>query len=201
MFQASTFRPIQAQGFMPQVRLASAQQIQSRQAQAFYPATRLGQQVRDERGFYPQVSLGQQDTDTAQAWYKRAKDAIAQYEFLASRLPTIASKSERDAITTWLGSATVPGTPQYRYTTVKSDFTEDVAAEGVGAYNVDRRQNRVVELEEYNDAFNAKLMAAGAQTYGRFEVPGAPAPTAPATDLTVPILVGAGAIALALIFG
>jgi hypothetical protein len=203
MFQASAFRPISGGGFLPQLRLSGALAVQSRQAQAFYPAANLGQAPRDDRGFYPQVGLGQ-DTQTAQSWYERAKKSMDRYKFLSSRVGTIANKTEREAILTWLGQPNVAGSPAERYVTVLSDFTQDVAAEGVGAYNVERRQNRVEKLEEFNDQLDVKVKAA-VQTYG--ELPGQPAaPGTPAAaaaaagpDLTVPILIGAGAIALALI--
>lgn len=185
MFQGSAFQPIKASGFLPQVRLAGGQIIQARQSQAFYPAVTMGQ-----------------DSQTAQAWYERAKKAIDRYAFLKSRVAVIANKTEREAIITWLGNATVPGTPEYRFSTVKSDFTDDVAREGVGAYNVERRQGRIVELEEFNDDFDVKVKNA-IQTYG--ELPAVPTQPgqqqAAAPDLTVPILVGAGVIALGLIFG
>jgi hypothetical protein len=117
---------------------------------------------------------------------------------------TIANKTEREAIITWLGTPAVSGSPEERFATVQSDFVQDVAAEGVGAYNVERRQNRISKLEDFNDQLDIKVNAA-LQTYGGLPqdikaaptAPGAPAAAAP--DLTVPLLIGAGAIALALI--
>lgn len=202
MFQPATFQPMKGLGFLPPVNMTGqgTRQVQMRRAQAFYPTVNLGQPLPAQEGFLPQVSLGQ-DLQTAQAWYERAKKAIARFEFLSSRVGAIANKTERENIITWLGSASVPGTPQYRYATVKSDFTSDVAREGVGAYNVERRQNRVAELEDFNDEFNTKVEAA-IRTYGELPTPQQPQqPQQPTQmpDLTVPILVGAGAIALALI--
>lgn len=199
MFQPTAFRPIQGGGFLPPVALqgVGAQRVQARRAQAFYPTVNLGQALPAEQGFLPQVSLGQ-DLQTAQSWYERAKKSIARFEFLRQRVGAIANKTEREAIITWMGNASVPGTPEYRYTTVKSDFTSDVAREGVGAYNVERRQGRIEELEEFNDELNTKVEAA-IRTYGELPTPASPQPQAAGPDLTVPILVGAGAIALALI--
>ncbi len=187
MFQQATFRPMGGTAFLPSVHLAGP-----------YEATF---QEHRARAFYGPVSYLGQDTATAQAWYERAKKALDRYRFLKSRLEAIDYKPEREAIKTWLGAPNVPGTPEYRFASVNSDFTQDVAQEGVGAYNVDRRQNRVVELEEYNDTFDQKVKAA-VQAYGERAVPmpgAAPAAPAAGPDLTIPIIAAGGAVALALL--
>lgn len=188
MFAQSTFRPQMKQGFLPSVQMAGLQP----QPQGFYGGARLLSA--------PPVMLGQ-DSQTAQSWYERAKKAIDRYKFLQSRLETIANKTERENIKTWLGAVNVPGTPQYRYNSVVSDFTSDVASEGVGAYNVTRRQDRVAQLEVINDEFDAKVKFA-IKTYG--ELPPAQVITQPGTQtaapsLTTPLLVAGGAIALAIL--
>lgn len=159
----------------------------------------------------PQISLGKpflgrafmgQDMTTAQAWYERAKKAIDRYKFLKSRVEAVANKTERENIKTWLGAPGVSGTPEYRYASVVSNFTEDVPTEGVGAYNVEQRQNRVSKLEEFNDQLDSKVKFA-IQTYGElppsalpgYQLPGA----SKVPDLTIPIVGVGAAIVLALL--
>jgi cysteine desulfurase len=115
-------------------------------------------------------SLGQ----TGREWYDRAKRLIARYEDLARRTAQIAARAARDEIQTWLGSPNTPGTPAYRYNTVVSDVTTDVEAytpPNYGAYDIERRQNRVEELSDFVDEFDAKVRAAERQ-FGLLPPPG-----------------------------
>jgi len=177
MFQGSTFRPSAAEGFMPAVQLQGTRLIQAQRSQGFYPSVRMGQ-----------------DTQTAQAWFERAKKALERYETLKSRSALISDKTARETVLAGLGKSDVAGSPENRYMLVKDDFTGAVAQEGVGAFNVESRQKRVSDLEAYNDQFGAKVDAA-VKTYG---IDSAPA-TTENPDMTVPILIGAGAITLALL--
>jgi len=179
-FAPSAFRPVGGSAFLPAVRLAGLAQ----QPQAFYGA----------------VSLGQDVTQTARDWYERAKNAIDRFRFLKTRLEAIDYKPERENIKTWLGDPNIPGTPEYRFARVQDDFTSDVAAEGIGAYNKEQRQMRVAELEGMNNTFEEKVTAA-AKLYGE-RPPTTPGtqPAAKGPDLTVPLLVAGGVVALAILF-
>lgn len=136
---------------------------------------------------------------TAQEWYEAAKTALTRYEFLKNRVSTVDNRVERENIVTWMGQIDIPGTPEYRYNAVKSDFISDVAREGVGAYNVSRRQNRVSELQDYNDELN-NLIDDAIKTHGaretgiRTEIREVGGP-----DLTWPILGGAALVGLGLL--
>lgn len=141
---------------------------------------------------------------TAQEWYDRARKAVARFDALLARARQIAAPIERNNLLAWVGNGGTIGDPAYARNYVDQDSTVDVAREGIGAYNLPRRQNRVAELESINGDFNDKVELAeqrgGILPAGQIEirerlvqVPGAPAP-----DLTVPILVGAGALVLAL---
>ena len=186
MFAQSTFRPQMKQGFLPSVQMSGYQP----QPQGFLGGARLLA--------LPPVTLGQ-DNQTAQGWYERAQKSIERYKFLKARVETIANKTERENLKTWLGAPNIPGTPEYRYNSVVSDFTQDVAREGVGAYNVTRRQDRVAQLESINDEFDSRVQAS-IKTYGALP----PTTTvtqqgAPAPSMTTPLLIAGGAIALAIL--
>lgn len=141
-------------------------------------------------------------TNDAEAWYGRAVKAVQEYEILKNRVAQIASRTEREQITAWLGSESVPTSPEYRYATVRQDATADVQAEGIGAYNLQRRRNRVVELENWNRDFKAKVDNAervagvlpAATTITRV-VPG----EVQKSDLTIPIVAAGAAVALAIL--
>lgn len=173
---------------------------------AFLPEVKLSgpPQISLGRPFLGQAVMGQ-DMQTAQAWYERAKKSIDRYKFLKSRVEAIANKTERENVKTWMGAPGVAGTPEYRFASVVSDFTQDVAKEGVGAYNIERRQNRVADLEDVNDAFDQKIKFA-IQTYGElpasaipgYQPPGGAAPSK-GPDLTIPIVGVGAAIVLALL--
>lgn len=182
MFQGSTFRPSAAEGFMPQVRLAGTQLIRSERAQ----------------GFYPIVSLGQ-DTQPAHVWHDRVMDALERYESLKCSI-AITDETAREEITAWLGSPDTPGAPEYLYARVKED-SSSFAREGVSAYNDESRQARLTELEAVNGQFNAKVVEAVIQAHGKLPetTTSGAASTDQASDLTVPALIGTGAITLALL--
>ncbi len=134
-------------------------------------------------------------------WYQRAKAATAAYDDLVRRTNILASVSARRAIFDWLGSPNNPTSPAYRYRSVVSDIQTDVEAytpPNYGAYAVERRQNRVTELEKINEDFKNRVRASEREVGqlpppGTITVPGAPGP-----DLTLPI-VGAGVAVVAAI--
>ena len=158
------------------------------------------------RGMHPNLGRPVGLGETAEGWMARAQKALQAYDALKARTAAIGNKTEREAIAAWLGNASVPGTPAYRYNTVKSDLEFDVPREGVGAYNLERRQNRIVELEELNRDFRARVENAE-KVYGTVPapqtiirtVPGGPQAPAGSSNLTVPILAAGGAVALALV--
>jgi len=170
---------------------------------AFLPEVKLSgpPQMSLGRPFLGQAFMGQ-DTQTAQAWYERAKKAIDRYRFLRNRVEAVANKTERENIKTWLGAPNVPDSPEERFATVVSDFTEDVAAEGVGAYNIERRQRRITKLEDFNDQLDSKVKFA-IQTYGELPASALPGYQSPGgskvPDLTIPIVGVGAAIVLALL--
>lgn len=162
--------------------------------------------------FLPQVRMAGPSRryrmgQTPVEWYQRAKVAMARFEDLLARANGVANATERGNILTWVGEASNPATPAYRYATVKSDVTLDVEAftpPNYNAYQLTRRQNRVEELEELNSEFNDRVENAErvygvlppAQVIERERVVTVPGQ---GPDLTVPILVGAGALILALV--
>lgn len=156
------------------------------------PTPLLGARMRN-------YTLGASDYE----WYQRAKAAIAAYEDLVRRTNEIANQTARNQITSWLGSPNNPTSPAYRYRSVVSDVQTDVEGftpPNYGAYAVERRQNRVEELESINEDFKNKVRAAERE-FGqlppprerRVEVPGA------APDLTVPIIGAGVAVAAAIV--
>lgn len=188
MYAPAQFRPVASRAFLPQVRLAGM----PRQTGLQY----------GQAPFLGTVQLGQ----TAEEWYKRARASLERYRFLKAQIATIDNNVGRDSIVTWLGSPNVVDSPEYRYATVLQDFTYDAAPanEGIQAYSISRRQNRVEKLEDYNDDLMAKIEAARV-TYGSRPAPtgngAAVTPPAKGPDLTVPLLLAGGAIAAAIIFG
>lgn len=145
---------------------------------------------------------------SAYEWYQRAKAALSTFEKLLARTDRIANKTAREEIIAWLGSATNSDEPLGRYYAVLDDVVHDV--EGFtplnyGAYALERRQNRVEKLEDFDEEFQTKVVGAEKQ-YGILPAP--PAPTTitttviketPGPSLTVPILIAGGGIALALL--
>lgn len=164
-------------------------------------------------GLAGSVSLGQSPAELVK-WYQRAKAAVAKYAALLGRTDRVANATERANVRAWLGDPANPSAPAYRYASVLSDLAENVEAFtpiNYGAYQVERRRNRIEALEDYNRDFEAKVVNAE-RVYGilpapqvireRVEVPG-PTVTMPgaAPDLTIPILVAGGAVALVLLLG
>lgn len=148
----------------------------------------------------PVARLGQ----TSFEWYQRAKAAVGEFEKLMVRVDSIANKTAREEIIQWVGSADDDSSPLYRYRSVLyGDIQADVEAytpPNYGAYALERRQGRVEELEEVVEDLRDKVMAAEKQ-YGMIPKPPAtPPPVISASpNLTVPLLVAGGAIALAVL--
>lgn len=173
----------------------------------------FGSSVAQGTGFHPTLSGGYwmgQGT-TPQDWYNRAKAAVAKFDQLLSRTSRIASKTERDAILEWVGNASTDATPAYRYATVKSDLSdvERFTPPAVQDYQVSRRQGRIEKLEDFNREFEAKVSTAET-AHGRLPepavierekivTPGAAPPAPAGTDWTLPLAVGGGAVAVALL--
>lgn len=143
------------------------------------------------------ASMGATMGKTAQEWYAAAGSAIKRYEFLLGQIDEIGSNSAINAIELWLGDVGVEGTPAYRYNAVRYNYLTTVAAEGVGAYNVKRRQSRVRELQEFNDEFTDAIEQALQESGTRRTVIRGDG-KAPATDLTLPIVGAGAAVALAI---
>lgn len=198
MFQAQSFQPITGPGFLPPVRLAGYQP----------PAIRP-----QARGPFMGLSLAD-----GKKMYEDAKDAIKEFDANALRASKIAYKPERDSIIAEFGLLNpedndkalnwrndlqeyvnevekVPGAPNYYV------FIQDTT-----------RPRHRLEWVQRADTDLKRAVDTAEATYGLLPepqviikevmVPGAPGTTAAAggTDLTVPILIGAGAVTLALIF-
>lgn len=146
--------------------------------------------------------------ENAREWYERAKAGIARFDLLLKRTAGIANKTERERIMSWVGRATDEDSPMYRYTRVKGDIVGDVerfTPPNYGAYDVERRQNRVDKLWDYNGEFK-NMVENAEQVYGILpgaqiitkerivEVPGK------GPDLTIPLAIGGVAVATALGF-
>lgn len=193
---STQFRPMSQGAFLPAVRLSSAPAgpLMRPGAQTF------GGSAHGTPPFLGQVQLGQ----TAETWYKRARASLERFWVLKNQIQSIDNKVARDSLTAWLGSAGIPDTPEYRYASVNQDFTVDASPEneGIQAYTVSRRQNRVEKLEAFNDELNQKIEAARV-TYGARPTPTAPAPApAPVSagpDLTLPLVGLAAIIGIALL--
>jgi hypothetical protein len=168
--------------------------------------------VSDGLGFHPTLAGGYWIGQAPEEWYRRAKESLAAFEALLDRTAKIANKTERERILAWVGRPTTEGTPAYRYARVKADLLEDVeryTPPNVDAYKLERRQNRIKELEDFNKEF--QTMVSNAETaFGKLpepvviekekiiRVPGAPAaPGAP--DWTLPLIIGGGAVGVALL--
>jgi hypothetical protein len=147
------------------------------------------------------VQLG----ETPQEWYQRAKTAIAKYENLIARTGRIANQGEKQKITSWVGSPGDEATPAYRYSRVLDDLrgdVESVSPPNIQAYSVERRQERIKKLEDFNREFES-MVATAESVFGMVtaSAPSAPAPAgtppeAPASPWVLPVIVGGGAVAI-----
>lgn len=163
----------------------------------------FGSTVQQTKGFHPTLSGGYWMGQTPAEWYRRAKDSLAKFDQLVARMNLIANQTERKNIQQWIGSASDPNSPAYRYQSVKSDLQTDVESftpPAINAYQVERRTNRIGDLEDINNTFEAKV--SNAETvYGKL-----PAPTVitqaggvigKTPSWVLPVVVGAGALAVA----
>lgn len=209
--QSIAFVPISGNGGRPSLFGGSIQQ-----GQGFHPTLSRGYWMGQSAAAAPQPLrqslqgnywMGQ----TPSEWYNRAKKALAEFDQLLTRVAQIANKTEREEILVWIGTASDTGSPAYRYATVRSDLQSDVEAftpPNVNAYQLSRRTNRIEKLEDFNQEFAAKVTNAE-NVYGRLPQPvviereriiksGGPLPPEPTgTDWTLPLLVGGGAVVVA----
>lgn len=179
-------------------------------------APQLGQSVFIGHSWWPPQGpapslagphLGQ--PTTPEGWYDLAKEELRIYDSLAARTARIANQSARQQIASqYIAGANDPTTAAYARNAVYADVVYDVerfVPLNYGAYAVERRQERVVRLQEFNDDFEAAVRSAE-DTYGILPEPQVitrevirEREIERAPDLTVPLLVGGGALALALI--
>jgi len=160
-------------------------------------------------GFHPTLAGGFRLGATPAEWYSRAKAAIATFDNLLTRASMIAARSSRELIIGWVGTAANADTPAYRYATVKSDLQTDVEAytpPAINAYQVERRTNRIEKLDEINEKFEAQV-ASAENLYGKLPEPvivnretivNLPAEST-GSNWTLPIAIGGGAIAVAIV--
>jgi len=145
------------------------------------------------------MALGQ----TGLEWYQRAKRAMAQFRDLVARTNRIANKTAREAIFEWIGSPTVDGTISERYAAVEADVLYDVEAYtpyNYNAYQLERRQNRVEDLEGFLEDLQPKVQDAE-RLYGILPAPETKVVIQPGTttvvketDWTAIALAAAGAL-------
>lgn len=195
MFQAQTFQPMAGPGFLPQVRLAG-----------WRPAA-----VRPVRS--PIMGLSLAD---GQKMYEDAKTAITTFDNLAIRASKIAFKPERDKIIAEYGL--LEPNNNDKALNQRNDLQEYVIEVEkstppnyyVFIQDTTRPRHRLERVQSADVSLERDVKAAEAE-YGSLPepqviikevmVPGAPGTAAPGTDYTVPLLLGAGAVTLALIFG
>lgn len=192
MFQVQTFKPMGGPGFLPPVRLAGYQ-----------PPT-LRPQARG-----PIMGLSVED---GKKMYEDAKAAVAKFDQQAIKATKIAFKPERDEIIADYGL--LEPTNNDKALNQRNDLQEYIIEVEkytppnyyVFIQDTTRVRNRLDRVESANADLEADVSAAEAQ-YGllpepqviikEIQVPG----VAGATDYTVPLLIGAGAVTLALLFG
>lgn len=164
----------------------------------------FGGSVEQTRGFHPSLSgiawLGQ--TASESDWYSRAKAAVAKFEQLVARTNVIASDSGMQQILSWVGQSGASGTPRDRYDTVVENlnYVESSSPPKYASYDLSRFQNRVSQLEDFNKEFETKVKNAEL-VYGTTGMPQPVSMTpqgavASGPNWTLPILVGAGAVAI-----
>lgn len=86
---------------------------------------------------------------------ERARAATAEYDSLVTRVGGISSDAGRVAITDWIGSWNIPGTPAERYQAVLSDLKDSQPDPVLQA-------KRVTDLENVLQEFRAKVANAEA---------------------------------------
>jgi len=155
-------------------------------------------------------SLGQ----TPEEWYARAKAAVAEFDNLAARTAKVANKAERERIAKDFGLTNPADSDKAMYR--RNDVAQTIAqVESYSPpnyliYSVGQRaRNKVQALENWNSDFRSQVKTAE-DTYGILpepqviekvvQVPGGAA-AAPATNWTLPIVIGGGAVILAAALG
>ena len=119
--------------------------------------------------------LGQDTPETRnlEAWYKLAKAEVSKFESLKLMAAQVASPVFRKQFIEYLGDSSKVDTPNYRYLSVVSDIRDDVEAYtpiNIGAYTVERRRNRILQLRDINDKSLA-MVSAAAKQYGTVDPP------------------------------
>lgn len=168
----------------------------------------FGTSIQQKMGFHPSLAGGYYLGQTPQDWYNRAKQSLMKFDDLLTRVAKVANQTSRNEILAWIGTASIQDSPAYRYATVKSDLQQDVESftpPAVNAYQVTRRTNRIEKLEEMNRELEAKVGNAE-NVYGKLQdpviiererilTPG----TSTGSNWTMPLLVGGGAVAVAVV--
>jgi len=189
MFQAQTFKPQGGPGFLPQVHLAG-----------FRPAP-----VRPLPG--PIMGLSLED---GKRLYEQSKEAVAKFDSLAVRASKIAYKPVRDEIIEKFGLLEPNNKDKaMQWRNALQEYVAQVEASNPLNYYVfiqdtSRPRNRL-EWVTGADRDLEDAVKDAETTYGSTPEPQVVikevAVPGQGTDLTVPILLGAGAVAVALIFG
>lgn len=188
MFQASTFRPMTGQGFLPQVHLAGVRPAAAPQASS--PV--MGYTLEEGKKFY-----------------EDAKAAVAKFDNLATQISKIVYKPTRDQLVSDYGLLE-PGNKDkalYMRGTLDEYVKQVEASVPLNYYvfiqDTTRPRNRLSWLTN-NDVGMETAVTNAVALYGLTPEPQViikEVSGAGGTDLTVPILIGAGAVVLALVFG
>lgn len=150
----------------------------------------------------PQPAVRGLGQTTDQEWYNEARREVAKFDSFVNRLRKVANKQVREDLAgRYVGSPEDSESGIYRRNSVASDIAEAESYTPVNVlvFSVERRRNRVRQLDSLNNGFERDLTAAE-QAWGTLpepqvierivevQVPG----TAPSTPPIVPILVVGG---------
>lgn len=120
----------------------------------------FGSSVQQRRGFVLGADVTPSD------WYRRAKEALAKYDDLSSRVMRLPVQDARKKIQDWLGAPYADGTPANHMQAVLTDIREEVESfipANVNAYEVPARTQRIQDFEDMNKAFEGMVVSAEAE--------------------------------------
>lgn len=161
----------------------------------------FGSSIQQSQSFHRTLGAGSV-TPTPSEWYQRAKEGLAKYDDLVSRLSRIADQTERKRIQDWIGSPIVDGTPANAAQQVLTDIREDVESfvpANVNAYQVPTRTDRIESLESVNHDIETMVTNTSA-VHGILPVSQGVIPTPPENPgptWLLPAVVVAGALGIA----
>ncbi len=156
----------------------------------------FGSSIQHKRSFMLGADITPSD------WYRRAKEALAKYDDLFSRVMRLPNQDARKRIQDWLGAPYADGTPANHMQVVLTDIREQVESfipANVNAYQVPERTQRIQDLETMNKALEAMVVSAEAEhgsLPATLDVTQVPQPD-PGPTWLLPVVVVAGALGIA----